>query len=1064
MKVFSGRKGKKGFTMLEIVLVVGVLMIALAIAVPAIVRISRNLKIAKLDDIAREIYTSAQSRSISLSIGGQLSQVGGNEVRSRTRSASPETVKYKYVYKSGSGAADGTGMLLPLGSIEEGVRQNYYIIEYNPVTAMIVGVYYWENESNDFLSEGYETIDPEDRRARMTYTGGMVGYYGGDDVERPPIEEARPVDAELVNREELYLRITQGRDDFGPLRGSITVTLTDLDVGGERKISFRNEKGLDIAPNLDFKAGEYKLTMDSLLSELRFSKLYPQEGDSFHPGCNLKVTVSFREDGKAEWTKDFLTNSLFASVDGDYGSARTAYIGFGRHLENLGLLWVYQNDVDAVDMADNLNGVEDAVQTVAIDWKESLREVGTTDPTSFKPIVNPNLNLFDGKGNTISHADIFGDVKDDLLNGEKYEDGKYGIGLFSRFEGDSLRNVNLVDCAVRELEHAGDSLYVGMLAGRIDANTVFGCHAYAEAPDTDGRLNCSIDAPADTYGAGGLFGSVQNVNMERCSASLTEINGNARYAGGLAGRSEGGVTINECYADTGVWSESGWISGLSGRKVGGLLGWVESGTLTVRSSYAVGWVSPPDEEPAVPNAYGLVGGGGGAPSVQKCYAALLQGKEIVKDLVPEGLVSEEEIESCINYKGGDGDFDSLMGTGSPYVKAAKDTTHAYGMPPEMDTYPFPRLSKMPHYGDWPQESLSEMSMAYYEVYRDETDHYSIGFYSKGTNSTVDSLKDDKTVVMDGYAVMLPVCDGKYAGNDMSELLNTPDRPGLSVKYNNREVDADQLMSANRKLGGLGSGIPGQIGIDPDKGIEIGTDSYYYPLFLSNAMMAEDAASWADHNSYYQKLEVKVKEREAADVYFNPYVAKSDFVPVVAGEEKPGTPKVSILRTARQVTAYSYDAMQRTAIGSGDKPETAHTLRLERDISLIDNIKTDSTIPAAGMSCKDLSIPAKSSGASANLILELNSKTLTGTGKNSVVTAHGGTLNVFGYTAEEPNGKEGDPQGALAGGSAPECYGVRMTVGTGTLTGVTLKGTSGGEHSSVSAEGKITLDGCTIIEE
>jgi len=1057
MKVFSGRKGQKGFTLLEVVLVVGVLAIILAISIPALVRVSRNLKIAKLDDISREIYTSAQSRSIALSVGGQLSRVGGSNVDRPTPMALAEdgmgTVQYKYVYKSGYSAAAGTELLLPLGSIEEGVRQNYYIIEYNPVTAMIKGVYYWENEENDFLSEGYKTIDPENRSERMAYSGGMVGYYGGDDVTRPPIE-IRPMEAELVNREELYLRITQGSGATGPLHGTITVTLTDRDNGGEREIaSFRNEKGRGNDVNLSYQDGEYKLTLDSLLSELRFSKLFPEEEDgSFHPGCNLMVTVSFREDGKGEWKKDFLTNSLFASAE-DTESGRTAYIAFGRHLENLGLLWVYQNDLSAVRMDDDLNGVVQAVQTGAIDWVKSLEEVGTNVPASFKPIVNPNLDRFDGKGNTIRRADIFGDVRDDLLKGERYGDGVSGIGLFSRFAGDSLQNVNLVDCAVKGLENTGDRLYVGLLAGRVDpggACTVSGCHAYAEAPGADGRLNCSLRVPAGTDGAGGLFGAVRDTTMTLSSASLTEIAGNAGFAGGLAGRSEGAASISECYADTGVWSESGWISGMSGEKVGGLLGRAAgSGTLAIQDCYAVGWVS------ADSDACGLVGEGGSA-TVKRCYAALLRGTEFTERLFPEGFASEADAATCIGYTGDDSVFASL---GSPFVEATKETTHAYGMPPEMDTYPFPRLSNMPHYGDWPLESLSKLSMAYYEVYQNG-DEYRIGFYSKGDGGEVNTLRDDGTVWMDGYALMLPLSGGAYRGIDLFTLLNEPGRPGLSVEYNGRDVAENslKLLDAKEKLG---TEIPGKAGIDEHQGVRI-MGMNYYPLFLSSAMMAEgpeSGNSLADHDAYYQKLRVKVGGEEAVNVYFNPYVAKSDFAP--GTEARPDTPGVSVLRTARQVTAYRYDAMQRTAAGAGAQ---AHTLRLERDISLADKLRSDATLPAAfDKSCKDLNLPAESSGASANLILELNGRTLAGTGKSSVVTANGGTLRIFGFTAEEPDGEEGGAQGVLAGGAAPECYGVRMTAGTGTLKNVTITGAPG-EQDSVSAEGDITLDGCTIMEE
>ncbi len=55
MKVFTWKNGKKGFTLLEVILTVAILIIAMAITVPGLVRISRNLRITELDDTAREI-------------------------------------------------------------------------------------------------------------------------------------------------------------------------------------------------------------------------------------------------------------------------------------------------------------------------------------------------------------------------------------------------------------------------------------------------------------------------------------------------------------------------------------------------------------------------------------------------------------------------------------------------------------------------------------------------------------------------------------------------------------------------------------------------------------------------------------------------------------------------------------------------------------------------------------------------------------------------------------------------------------------------------------------------
>jgi len=1018
MKVNSGKRGKKGFTMLEVMLVVAILSIILAIAVPGVVRLSRDLKMTKLDDIAREIYTSAQSQAVSLSVSGQLSQVECAPAKLYSDGAVPvaegvppvdppaESV-VQCVYSSTSDAEK----LLPLGSVEEVVRQNHYIIEYNPVTAAIKGVYYWE-DVNDYNfatdgDEGYGSLNPEDRDKRMNYRGGMVGYYGGPDIGRltPPAGGVSSVSAELVNDEELYLDIKQGFDSGTPLTGKITVTLTDVDKNVSRKIEFNNQDCAGNDGNLSYESADadgnpispyYRLTLDSLKSGLRFSELYPEGDDgSFHPGCELKVTVTFQENGKQPWSKDFHTNSLFASVSGKFGTERTAYIACGRHLENLGVRFVYPGEVSGVK-SDPLNGVTKAVQTKNIDWKKSVAKVGGA-PALFTPIVNYEalddkyLKEYDGRGNTISHLKISDDISG-ITD---------GIGLFSQFMGEKIENVNLVNCTLTET----GSLPAGLLAGSVEpvgTCTISNCHAYAVKEDDS--FNCSINASSGTP-VGGLIGSVQGANIEKCSASLTKIAGGTSV-GGLAGQATGSVTITQCYADTGLWRDE--ESGLSGGTVGGLLGSI-GGPVKLTDSYAVGWARNST------NVFGLVGAKSGSDGVEikSCYAAVLNGGDPA-ELVPSGLQSAAEAGGCIGYGG---NFGSLLGTESAFVSATEKTTNAYKMPsPPAPVYPFPRLKEIFHYGDWPEATAGRMTVAYYEVY-EKDEGYSIGFYGKAKVEDkvlpIDTLKDDEdfAVVMDGYAVMLPPT---YAGESRT------------VKYNGADINEtsalkleDALLDASERFGSMSvEGFNSETGNVAVEGVE------YHPLFLSSAMMMEENNTYAE-TSYYQKLEFQAGGFEV-NVWFNPYVAKSDFVPVDETPETLETPAVSILRSSRQVAAYSCDAMQSTAVGDGEKP---HTLKLERNIDCSTANEIDSTVSV--LKCLDLKISG-TDPANTNVILELNGKTLTGTGTGSVVSSNGGKLEIYGQTKEKPH--EG--------------------------TAGTIKGSSG---DSVNAVGEVTIVGCTIID-
>jgi len=1056
MKVYTGKQKKKGFTMVEVILVVAVLSVLLALAVPGVVRLTRELKLTKLDGIAKEIYTSAQSRAVSLSVSGQLSQVGGNPLPNAatplTADAGGDASKIRYVTEHDTPVKE---QLLPQGSIEEVVRQNYYIIEYDPVTAAVICVYYWENQDNNFADptgSGYGTVDPHNKAERMNYSGGMVGYYDGPPVERPAPsgEDANsPVEAKLFNNEELYLEITQGCGAGGPLKGMITVTLTDLDTGKSKQmVSFDND-GSDIGGRLSFDGTKFTLILDSLREGLRFAKLRDELGagvgsdDAFHPGCELKVTVTYQEEGKLPQSQELRTNSLYDSVSGSVGD-RTAYIAYGRHLENLGLYFVYPH-YGMIDMNDTLTGVKRAVQIRNIDWKVSLSEVGG-GPASFTPIVKKTLESYDGQGNTISHANI-------ANTGGITE----GLGLFGKFEGNTLENVNLVNC---NLEGSGsDSMPAGLLAGRVEpvAGTcvISNCRAYAEK-EKEGENevpikigNCFIDAP-EAVTAGGLLGYVQNANLYQCSASLTKLAGDA-CVGGLAGQTGGEVTIENCYADTGLWLStdtiSKWVdeSGLHGTTAGGLLGYADS-TLELKNSYAAGLIRTDGSV----NAYGLVGDGS-ANSMKYCYAAVVKGDSAAQ-LVPDSLTGKAEAGGCANFIGGGQDITSFMtAAGSAFVTATAGTTHAYGMPDTPDpgnpnvknppVYPFPRLANMPHYGDWPEAAAGGLKLAYYEVYENDG-KYSIGFYSnqyeeKQVKPILNTLQNDEefTVVMDGYAVMLPAAcaSADLTVNYNGGLVTEADLKlmGAGGKFADEQFTGKEIKAFD--VGGVTEGIDGNGDITLD-------NTAYHPLFLSSAMMTEKGNVMAEKDAYYQRLEVRAGTF-AVNVYFNPYAAKSEFAFVDAGGRLPGETEplapeksllgLTILRTSRQLTEYSTSkAMKATATGSGTE---SHTLRLERNIDCTEPITTDGTL--SSMACQDLHIP----GTAPNVVLELNSKTLTGMGKNSsAVSSEGGTLEIYGYTKKKPERPEGSPMG-------------------------TIKAAMSKDIPVVSAKGDVTLIGCTVLD-
>ena len=64
MKIHTNRK--KGFTMTEMLVAVGILAVLMAVAVPSVIHYRRELKLTELDDNARAIFVAAQNHLTAL--------------------------------------------------------------------------------------------------------------------------------------------------------------------------------------------------------------------------------------------------------------------------------------------------------------------------------------------------------------------------------------------------------------------------------------------------------------------------------------------------------------------------------------------------------------------------------------------------------------------------------------------------------------------------------------------------------------------------------------------------------------------------------------------------------------------------------------------------------------------------------------------------------------------------------------------------------------------------------------------------------------------------------------
>ncbi|MEA4954759.1 MAG: type II secretion system protein [Pseudoflavonifractor sp.] len=716
----SDNRNRRGFTLAELLMAVGILAVLLAVAIPGVGAARKSLKLTQLDDTARQIFAAAQNRLISLRAVGEQERVGGTAM-TREPEDFPEGMSWDadaYFYLT----EENAGKLLPTGTIDETVRGGNYIIEYNGSTGMIYGVFYAEEAFS--YDELYDLRLSEDRGARKE-NKPMVGYYGGADVARESVGQSELPEAfELVNADELYVRIKPTADSLATGSAvSYTLTIAGTESRQERSYVFDSSDTLAVSfrtPGVSWNEadGSYQVLLDSLETGEQFQTLYP----GFTPGEDITVSLKAVRGELLPAVAEDRDNSLFERRGGNAVSVANR-----RHLQNL-----------CTGFSNVEETVTRVVQSMEIQW-ESGRW--------FRPIENKDLTDFDGGGQVIAGLRIQG------------TESSYELGLFGSFLGSAaapktIRNVRLRDPRVENNVTRGTC---GTLAGRLSDAAVENCQAYASGSDADSFL-------AAAGNAGGLVGYAVNCDFSACSAalpSLTVISGNA---GGLVGVMEGG-SLTGCYADTGVRSGTGeaWVKGLTIQNgyAGGLVGTVQ-GALVV-DSYSLGWMSAADSSVTA----GFASYADRGTAFTRCYAAA----EFGGSGPSYGFSRGGKANGCY-YLAASNPTDRTPGQEKTYgelktvfsgdwIRMGDGGTHSYGC---AGAYPFLTRSGLAHYGDWPKERQANALLAYYEKYADGSYGYCLTPEDGGTE--LSSLQEGFgfAAVEDGYAFLTPAGD---AGSELT---------------------------------------------------------------------------------------------------------------------------------------------------------------------------------------------------------------------------------------------------------------------------------------------------------
>ena len=866
-KYRKNQTANSGFTLVELLAVVAILLLVGLIAVFSLNKLRRTLRQHELDAKAQIIYVAAQNRLAELRAAGQEalcingfdnpgSIVHKMEYDSRHMDESAKNTDFYYLLVNDTSVKSQTAAtaLLPSSAVDQELWNGYWCIEFAPETGSIYAVFY-----SGTTLPGHDDLNTSYRNFNYRLKTASVGYYGGDIAQTQDISKFNP-SITIENAEKLIVTFYCNN----PVSDKMTfkIDISDKD-GGTFTRTITNFAQLD---KYNYK---YQWILDSLAAEkdigdagaARFAAQTNYQVSRGTP-ITITLTVSSASPSVDTVSTSRTTNGLFDDrADLSYGE-NTALVSCGRHLANLDSSSGVNPTITSTVQISDISFSDDPADPS--DWYSLYTAKGV----NFKPISNNRLTSYVGSSS-------IGDITAcHTINGLTVSSNS-PAGLFSNFSG-RISNVTLVNANISSTSAAG------ALVGRATGNlTLENCRVYLADSDLSGMKAASADKiPSRITGthAGGLVGVYENSSTGSTQAPGTLIIENSfaattinstTAAGGLVGHAAGAVSVSQSYAD--CYLTAPVTGGLAGTTTG-------SGGLTLSDSYAAGYQTATD------SAAGFVAGYLTKATNSYSACAYLGNPQAVYTTAKTSTSIATDIKNVFYLTSGlDGrQHTDITGTtggrsyakmiaakfltdlgGTAFMAASADTTHPYNLLGQgLSTYSYPRLVNLSHYGDWQAEFETE-ALVYYERYSDN----SVGFFG----GNVDNLDDGKTILGDGYAV----------------ALSAPLNGSLTVTYNGNSVP-------------LATPLTSSYG---------GTYYYLYPVEIPTT-----GADISD-TSFYHSVTVNGRTYQ-----FNPYFAKT--VTTGSGTRAPAS---VYLRTARHLYELSRHYGDLAAATANT------TFRQERDI-------------------------------------------------------------------------------------------------------------------------------------
>lgn len=887
MKNKATRNNMRGFSLMEMLVTVLILVILFALAMIPISKIQKNLRQTELDSRAEMIFSAVQNRMTQLQAAGQDSYyqptggVGVTKLNMIPEDADKKNYKettLAYVTSADKKTPNSAASwIYPETEAEADLWNANWVVEFDPSSGSVYAVFF-SRENMDYTPKDFDDLELRYRDKRLE-KGAKIGYYGGDSVGAAATESL-DLTVDVINKDQLLVvasckvNLRNKLQFYAVIKDESDNTVQEFKIEDGAVDTVKTENGLCTAT----------LVLDNLSAgeNLRFGQQDrfkdAKTGNHLIPGEDLTVTIRVKDTSNNQiqgTSKTVTTNSLFAEVRGNdsgLGGAdgRTAVIKYGRHLQNLD--W---KDSGLEKEPTTAKAITAAVQERDIQFKSDESDSwGVLYPTqNFVPLVNSQIKSY--RSEIGSYCPVIYDLTVNTTG---------DAGLFKTFAGE-LKNIRLAGAQITGKQTVSTKFNrdgnVGGLVGKLTGETTIdGCQVYLSR--AKGQLNGKTEKDIWIDGAvsGGLVGDTEFSALTiQNSLAATVIQGKTA-AGGLIGDGSWELSVKGSYADCYLFS-NGNAGGLIGNRA------VATKSLTIQNCYTAGFL-------VGKTTAGLVACDLSADNntLQNVYSAcvpltaekLTYGTVILnknqgdgsyaKKVYYLGKSAEPTIGTPISYSELNAADAEKLFDSTAFTRQNSDT-YAYNLMKGLGLtlYSYPKLKNLPHYGDWKAE-FEEGALVYYEKYADG----SYGFF--GAN--VEALSATETVKGDGYGV---VYENNLPDNNVTVTVN--DHP-----YELKPEDKIPIKVTDKA----------------------GTEKTYYLLPLP-ADLVQNVIDVP--TGFYTELTVGAAGKA---YYYNPHFAKT------ALAADAGAPELVSIRTARQLNNLSeyYDKYRNIL------PENA-AFQQERDI-------------------------------------------------------------------------------------------------------------------------------------